>query len=224
MNGTTAQLDVIQTTGAKSQDKQTKPVPTPRKKAGRTPTENESPSKSMSAIHCMVVLGDSMTKHIDVDSLHDGSDFVFEKISNTYTINQAISAAEQVRGDHVVIHVGTNHVCSENASKTIHLLKKLESKLCSNTSLGHISFSSVIVRKCNTKIRSRIRLVNAALRLICESNNWSFINNSNISMDYLCKDGVHLLPTGLRLLQENIVDTVCKFAVNFAHCYTKPIM
>ena len=95
MIGTTAQLDENQQVGGKSQDKQTRLVPAPRKNAGRIPTENESPPKTMSSTLGVVVLGDSMTKHIDVDSLLDLSHFIFEQISNTHSINQAISAAEQ---------------------------------------------------------------------------------------------------------------------------------
>ena len=62
----------------------------------------------------------------------------------------------------------------------------------------------MIIRRDNPEFASKVKETNVALKLKCEENNWSFIDNSNINSLHLNRRGLYLTHEGSALLQANI--------------------
>ena len=60
-----------------------------------------------------------------------------------------------------------------------------------------------------------IRLVNIAISVICQANNWTFVENRNIDMDKISKfDGYHLSNEGASILTCNLYDILHELVCN----------
>ena len=66
-----------------------------------------------------------------------------------------------------------------------------------------VIISSLIIRSDNPEFANKVKETNVALKLKCEENNWSFIDNSNINSLHLNRRGLHLTHEGSALLQAN---------------------
>ena len=85
---------------------------------------------------------------------------------------------------------------------------KMETKLGAEfmTSVSYrpeVIISSLIIRSDNPEFANMVKETNVALKLKCEENNWSFIDNSNINSLHLNRRGLHLTHEGSALLQAN---------------------
>ena len=183
------------------------PIPAPRTRKNTTNFSNFPNKQSIS------VLGDSMTRNVQLNL--DSQNLFLRKNSQVYTIDDACDIVDEVDSDHILIHVGTNHLRNESAAETITKLRVLENKLCSNVNIASVSLSGIVGRKSNNKVKNKIRMINAAMKLICEHNCWSYIDNRNISLNHLTNDGVHLSSSGVALLEDNMLTVLSKHLVNF---------
>jgi hypothetical protein len=64
--------------------------------------------------------------------------------------------------------------------------------------------SALIIRSDNPEFANKVKETNIALKLKCEENKRSFIDNSNINSIHLNHRGLHLTHEGRALLQANI--------------------
>ena len=108
--------------------------------------------------------------------------------------------------DLLILHAATNDVARESADKVIEKLRILETELQTQNSKS-IAISSVCCRK-NVNTHRRVRLVNAAIKLICNRNNWHYIDNSNIGIDSIGADGIHPNEQGIELLHQNFQKSI----------------
>ena len=66
-------------------------------------------------------------------------------------------------------------------------------------------FISVIICRRDKFLNGKVKRVNFLLKQICEENGYFFIDNSNIEIRDLWKDGIHLLESGKTKLAENFI-------------------
>ena len=65
-----------------------------------------------------------------------------------------------------------------------------------------VTVSGLIIRK-GFNLNSKIKSINNLLKLTCEANNWSFIDNSNLDESCLNAGGLHLNRKGSSYLRSN---------------------
>ena len=121
---------------------------------------------------------------------------------------------DEMQPNSIVIHAGTNDLWNnrnkqkrglddgeivENIIKTGCIAREKK--------VTNILVSSVIVRRGMYYERRRNN-INRMLREQCLKEGFQFIDNSNIMLDHIGRDGIHLLPTGTDILFKNVVDNL----------------
>ena len=71
--------------------------------------------------------------------------------------------------------------------------------MCRGYAVNEIFVSSLICRKSNY-LNEKVTRTNFLLNLICEENRFVFIDNRNININNLWKDGLHLIEQGKAVL------------------------
>ena len=95
--------------------------------------------------------------------------------------------------DRIVLQEGCNDINNKNSTldKTANEIGDMVI-LCRGYGVNGIFISPMICRR-NASIKEKVKRINFLLKLICEENEYLFIDNSNIETRDLCKDGNHLL-------------------------------
>ena len=103
--------------------------------------------------------------------------------------------------EETIVHVATNDVKDDTksaeaiAAGILNLGNQIKDKL-PNTK---VSFSSLIVRNDKTSVLNKINNINAILKRVCDQNNWSYIDHSNIDYSCLNRRCLHLNRKGSSL-------------------------
>ena len=109
--------------------------------------------------------------------------------------------------DTVIVQHGGNDL-NQNTSDQDQLISKTanliidSALLCQNFEVQNVLVSSVPIRKGKT-LQDRIEKLNGLLESMCRLNKLTFINNDNIKLEHLNKDGVHLNDDGTTMLADN---------------------
>lgn len=163
----------------------------------------------------VIIIGDSITKHVDCKRISSEVKANVSKQSRVYTVDHALEIADSLSADIVIVHIGTNHVKNERAGETITKFRLLEEALNKNNAIDQVIISNIVVRNyISAAVRKRIHLVNTALEVAAERNNWTTLLNSNFNMYDLDKDGSHLNRQGARRLTSNFIQT-CQLVLSF---------
>ena len=75
--------------------------------------------------------------------------------------------------------------------------------------VNDVFISSTIIKK-EFRLQRGANEVNAILQSIASENGYIFVDNSAMTLEHVCDDGVHLLESGLTILANN-------FLVQLAH-------
>ena len=103
------------------------------------------------------------------------------------------------------MHGGCNDVNNKNSSP-----EKITTEiadiaiLCRGYGVNDVFISAMICRR-GKFLNGKVKRVNFLLKQICEENRYIFIDNSNIEIRDLLKDGIQLLESGKTKLAENFV-------------------
>ena len=76
--------------------------------------------------------------------------------------------------------------------------------LCRDYGVNDVFIPAMICRT-GKFLNGEVKRVNFLLKKICEEKGYFFINNSNIEIGDLWKDGIHLLESGNTKLAENFI-------------------
>ena len=102
------------------------------------------------------------------------------------------------------IHVGTNNIRSSTPQDIADEITEVAQQFKQESRNTKIVISSLITRSDNPEFTNKVKETNIALKLNCEENNWSFIDNSNLNNSHLNHRGLHLTREGSAPLQTNI--------------------
>ena len=105
--------------------------------------------------------------------------------------------------DKLVIHVGTNDIRSSTPQDIADEITEVAQQFKQESRNTKIVISFLITRSDNLEFTNKVKETNMALKLNCEENNWSFIDNSNLNNSHLNHRGLHLTGEGSALLQAN---------------------
>ena len=103
--------------------------------------------------------------------------------------------------DRIILYGGCNDVNNKNSTpeKTANEIADM-AILCRDYGVNDVFISVMICRRgkfLNGKVKR--------MKQICEENGYFFIDNSNIEIRDLLKDGIHLLESGKAKLAENFI-------------------
>ena len=76
--------------------------------------------------------------------------------------------------------------------------------LCRDYGVNDVFISAMICRR-GKSLNRKVKRVNFFLKQICGKNGYFFIDNSNIEIRDLWKDGIHLLESGKTKLAEHFI-------------------
>ena len=98
----------------------------------------------------------------------------------------------------VIIHAGTNNLCSEDDMTTAKHMEDLILEVKKKSS--NVAISSVVNRFDNKVAHSKISKFNILLNNLCQKHKLSFIDNNNIDHSMLNGSNLHLNKEGDRML------------------------
>ena len=112
--------------------------------------------------------------------------------------------------DALLIHAGTNNLSKKdfNAKTVADQIIDI-ARSATERGVNDVFISAIIIRK-EFRLQRRANEVNAILQSLASENGYIFIDNSAITLEHVCDDGVHLLESGLTILANN-------FLVQLAH-------
>ena len=113
--------------------------------------------------------------------------------------------------DVLVLQIGCNDIGNMNLTdkEIAEWIVKI-GRQCRERNVNYVFISSVICRTQN-RLNRKVQAVNNILQQICKLNGLGFINNSNIVLEHICEDGLHLNDNGKALLANNFVHVLNNF-------------
>ena len=75
---------------------------------------------------------------------------------------------------------------------------------CKSTGVSNVFISSLLVT-ANFRHTQLIRQINDILKTLCVQHGFIYIDNDNISQNFLFEDGIHLVNAGRNILANNII-------------------
>ena len=106
----------------------------------------------------------------------------------------------------IILHGAYNDVNNKNSTSD-KIANEIADMviLCRDYGVNDIFISAMICRK-GKSLNGKVKRVNFLLKQICEENGYFFIDNSNIKIRDLWKDGIHLIESGKTKLAENFIN------------------
>ena len=107
--------------------------------------------------------------------------------------------------DRITLHAKCNDVNNKNLTpeKIANQLADM-AILCCDYGVSDIFISAMICRRGKV-LNGKVKRESFLSKQICEKNGYFFIDNSNIEIRDLWKDGIHLLESGKTKLAENFI-------------------
>ena len=157
-----------------------------------------------------VIVGDSMTKHINAQRLErsvQGSKVRLETYrgANVEAMSHHIQPCLKKNPDDLIIHVGTNDLKNKSASDVANDIITLCNGISEKHPSTRIIISELITRTDQKDLEPKIREVNSILTKCCRQRNWGLIRHNNIGANHLNNYGLHLNKLGTAVLAKNII-------------------
>ena len=107
--------------------------------------------------------------------------------------------------DRIISHEGCNDVNDKNSApeKIANEIADMAILSC-EYSVNYIFISAMICRR-GKFLNKKVKRINFSLKQICKENGYFFIDNSNIEMRDVRKDGIQLIESGKTKLAENFI-------------------
>ena len=105
----------------------------------------------------------------------------------------------------VIVHCGTNDIRMHSTQKIIDLIAQLDYNIKALVPGVQVAFSGLVGNGNCLQTDIRIQHINACMQQFCEDHHSSFIENSNIPLSYLSRDGIHLNRWGIIQLAMNFI-------------------
>ena len=155
---------------------------------------------------CVVMVGDSMIKHVDPKKLSKKKVYKYTYPGETAeSISAKMSTLNaQIQPSHVIIHVGTNNIPIDSTEDCALKISNLATNLKEKFPHAKIAISGIIQRQ-DIQAAGKIEEVNKILKQNCLSNSMSFIDNLSIDSSCLNGSGIHLSAKGTAILATKFI-------------------
>ena len=106
--------------------------------------------------------------------------------------------------DIVIVHVGINDVL--NRFDQDQIIKNIQQMYitCKNFNVNQVIISGIV--SCKRADNSVINYINENLKIESTTKGCQFLDNGNIKLDNLCRNGLHLGESGKKFLLDNYVN------------------
>ena len=142
-------------------------------------------------------MGDSTIKTVFSDKTNLDEKIIVTKDPTHFRIQDLTEAVRETTAQSVIIQCGADNVNKEKAHMTINRIKRLEVIIKNNSRIENVFISSLLPRSDTYDNNRKSELVNAAFKLLCESDGWHFIDNSKADLSCLAEDGYRPNQTGV---------------------------
>lgn len=155
-----------------------------------------------------LIMGDSIPKHLIGRKLswrYKVINYCLPGSTAEMWIKFAPSVLEEINPDVIIVHCGTNSITSECPEYCMNMLQKLGELINIHIPNAAIAFSG-ITGQLDMKRHAFSTLINNGIAHLCQLKRWTYINNENISLDHIARDGIHLNQKGLISLAGNYIN------------------
>ena len=157
----------------------------------------------------IVILSASITRPINMIRFNN-------KINNGYAVKRAYGGAtttrlkhcaraaiEEDKPDTMILNAGTNNFSKTNqtAEEIVNDIFEIVD-ICRQGGVNQMYVSSIT---CRPQYQDKVDAVNDLLQAYGTHHNYDYIDNSEISEFHLKRDGVHLNPQGVNVLEDNFL-------------------
>ena len=170
---------------------------------------NESSRDSQRSQPRIVILGDSMLKHLDTKRMQNGlkkgkvtiKTFPGAGIEQMkhYAVPTLITKPKTL-----IFHVGTNDLHNKTPEDLINAMNDLGETIHRQNNDLELIWSEIITRTDDPNLAEKVNVVNAELAKLCADKGWGLIKHNNIKGSLLNSSGLHLNKHGTTTLAKNI--------------------
>ena len=155
---------------------------------------------------CIVMIGDSIIKHIDPKKLLKNKVYKYTYPGDTAeSIATKVCALKpQIAPSHVIIHAGTNNIPTDTADDCAQKIVNLAGKLKEKFPNSKIGLSSIIQRQ-DIQVATKIDEANKILKQKCMDIGMSFIDNYTLDSTCLNGSNIHLNAKGSAILATKFI-------------------
>ena len=156
--------------------------------------------------HPIVIIGDSIIKHINPQKLSSKTvkKYTFPGKTADEISNQIESMKTGIHPSHVIIHAGTNDIPVQNSNECTTNIEKLAGKAKSQFPNAKIGLSGITLRQ-DVDVNDKINQTNENIRNLCTEQGYTFIDNGNIDPSGLNNSKLHLNAKGTAYLAVNFI-------------------
>ena len=104
----------------------------------------------------------------------------------------------------LIIHVGVNNTKHESEESIMNKFRTLSESIKES----HVAFSGILRRSDKPELNQKITRINSFLKNLCLDNGLDFIDNDNINLKHLGRDGLHISKDGQRRLALNFINHI----------------
>ena len=154
----------------------------------------------------VILVGDSITKNIVGKKLsrnHEVKSFSFPG-ATAEDMQYFVKPLARRKPDKIIIHVGTNNIQSDRPNQIRQKITNLVDTIKQDHPSAEVAISSIVHRKDESGLNTKIDQVNQQLETHCRGNNWGFIRHDNITEGCLNRGGLHLNRKGVFTLATNL--------------------
>ena len=174
------------------------------KKAANNNNTSNVPNQTKAKKIKVLIAGDSQLRRIEDSKLSNDHRQVEIKCKPGMKIKQLVNKVGKCDKEIIIIHAATNDVKSNEpeslCEQVINTLKQIQE----NNPKSRIAFSSIIRRKDDMALNTKLRKVNDLLEEELALNGYDFISNNNIQFCNLWEDGLHVNDGRVRKLSGNL--------------------
>ena len=156
--------------------------------------------------HPLVIIGDSIIKHINPQKLSSKTVKKYTFLGKTADeISSPIESMKTgIHPSHVIIHAGTNDIPVQNSNECTTNIEKLAGKAKSKFPIAKIGLSGLTLRQ-DVDVNDKINQTNENIRNLCTEQGYTFIDNGNIDPSGLNNSKLHLNAKGTAYLAVNLI-------------------
>ncbi|CAB4016688.1 Hypothetical predicted protein [Paramuricea clavata] len=173
---------------------------------GQTSTSTQDVDKSSDKPKSVLIIGDSIIKHIDPRKLSKKTvykrSFPGKRVEEIHDEIDNIQMNDEL--SYVIIHVGTNNLSSESVDSCVRKIQKLALKTRRKFQNSKIGISSIIHRD-DINVSAKLSAVNGKLKEMANNDDFVFIDNSRIDGTCLNGSKLHLNAKGSAYLANNFI-------------------
>jgi hypothetical protein len=172
--------------------------------------DNPNPIKKISSPPNVLLIGNSMVKHICQEKLSYAAkakttckSYRGARIKEVHkNLQKDCGEGRTSKLPSIIVHVGTNDLVSDDVNTSVKEMEEVivEAKLHAH----NVAISSVVKRYDNKVPNSRVAHFNNLVHDLCKKHKITFIDNDNIDKSYLNRSNLHLNYNGDKALGKSL--------------------